>query len=78
MRTTINLDERLLEEVVCMSGEKDKGRAVNKAMEEYVRRAKIGRMIELAGHVKFSGDWDKRHALELKLEKQDRQPRGRK
>jgi Arc/MetJ family transcription regulator len=49
MRTTLNLNEKLLEEVVCISGEKDKGRAVNKAMEEYVRRQKIERLLAARG-----------------------------
>ncbi|MEE9284235.1 MAG: type II toxin-antitoxin system VapB family antitoxin [Dehalococcoidia bacterium] len=41
MRTTLDLDRRLLDEVTEMTGEKSKSRAVNKALEEFVRRKKI-------------------------------------
>jgi Arc/MetJ family transcription regulator len=49
MRTTINIDEGLLEEVVCETGEKDKGRAVNAAMTEFIRRRRIDRLLASRG-----------------------------
>jgi Arc/MetJ family transcription regulator len=49
MRTTLNVDERLLEEVVCETGEKDKGRAVNAAMTEFIRRRKVDRLLASRG-----------------------------
>ena len=40
MRTTIDVDPKLLEDVVKATGQKSKSKAVNKAMEEFVRRQK--------------------------------------
>ena len=52
-RANLVLDERLLEEAVRVSGERTYSRAVEKALEAFVRRARAGRILELAG----SGAW---------------------
>lgn len=71
MRTTINLDPQLVNEVMKTTGERDRGRAVNRALEEYVRRAKIEKLIALAGHIEFEDHSDEWRAAELeKMKKQ--------
>jgi len=51
MRTTIVLNEDLLNEVKTLSGAKSKKAAVEKALEEFVRRRKARRLIDLEGKV---------------------------
>ena len=53
-RTNLVLDERLLAEAVRLSGERTYSRVVGKALADYVRRIKAGRILELAG----SGLWE--------------------
>jgi metal-responsive CopG/Arc/MetJ family transcriptional regulator len=53
-RTNLVLDEHLLEELTRVSGERTYSRAVTKAMEDYLRRHRAGRILELAG----SGLWE--------------------
>ena len=53
-RTNLVLDEHLLEEAVRVSGERTYSATVNRALADLVRRAKAGRILELAG----SGLWD--------------------
>jgi Arc/MetJ family transcription regulator len=48
------LDEALLKEALRLSGERTFSRAVERALEDFVRRAKAGRILELAG----SGLWE--------------------
>ena len=48
------LDERLLEEATRISGERTYSRTVERALEEFVRRAKARRILDLAG----SGLWE--------------------
>ena len=48
------LDERILEETLRLSGERTYSKAVTRAMTEFVRRARAGRILQLAG----SGLWD--------------------
>ncbi len=55
-RTNLVLDERLLEEATRLSGEKTYSRAVARAMEDFVRRARARRILELAGSGLWEGD----------------------
>jgi len=53
-RTNLVLDEKLLEEVVRLSGERTYSAAVTRALQEYVRGVDARRILELAG----SGLWE--------------------
>jgi len=55
-RTSLVLDERLLEELTRVSGEKTYSRAVTRAMEDYLRRHRARRILELAGSGLWEGD----------------------
>ena len=55
-RTNLVLDEQLLEEVTRVSGERTYSRAVTRAIEDYLRRSKAGRILELAGSGLWEGD----------------------
>ena len=52
-RTNLVLDEQLLQEAVRVSGERTYSAAVERALEEFVRRAKARNILTLAG----SGLW---------------------
>jgi len=70
MRTTVNLDPDLVAEVVEETGERDRGRAINKAMAEYVQRKKIETLLAMRGKLKLDIDWEKWEEEELELEKE--------
>jgi Arc/MetJ family transcription regulator len=53
-RTNLVLDARLLDEALKVSGERTYSRAVHRALDDFVRRARAGRILELAG----SGLWE--------------------
>lgn len=53
-RTNLVLDEQLLEEATRLSGERTYSRAVERALEEFVRRAKARQILDFAG----SGLWE--------------------
>ena len=55
-RTNLVLREDLLEEATRLSGEKTYSRAVEKALEEFVRRAKARKILELRGSGLWEGD----------------------
>jgi Arc/MetJ family transcription regulator len=55
-RTNLVLREDLLREAVAVSGEKTYSRAVEMALEDFVRRAKARRILELRGSGAWSGD----------------------
>jgi Arc/MetJ family transcription regulator len=55
-RTNLVLDETLLEEATRWSGEKTYSAAVTRALEDFVRRAKSRRILELRGTGSWEGD----------------------
>jgi Arc/MetJ family transcription regulator len=57
MRTTLNLDEATLGFVMKETGASTKTAAVRQALQDYVRRRKIEKLIALKGKVKFGSDW---------------------
>ena len=55
-RTNLVLDERVLDEAVRLSGEKTYSATVQRALHEFVRHAKAGRILSLAGSGLWEGD----------------------
>ncbi|MEP6915123.1 MAG: type II toxin-antitoxin system VapB family antitoxin [Acidobacteriota bacterium] len=55
-RTNLVLNEDLLEETRRLSRERTYSAAVERAMEEFVRRARASRILELAGTGTWTGD----------------------
>jgi Arc/MetJ family transcription regulator len=55
-RTNLVLDEALLGEATRLSGERTYSRTVERALEEFVRRAKARKILELAGSGLWEGD----------------------
>jgi Arc/MetJ family transcription regulator len=53
-RTNLVLDEQLLEQATRLSGEKTYSRAVERALEEFVRRVQARQILDLVG----SGLWE--------------------
>jgi Arc/MetJ family transcription regulator len=53
-RTNLVLDEALLDEATRVSGEKTYSAAVQRALRDFVRRAKARQLLELRG----SGSWE--------------------
>lgn len=55
-RTNVVLNEQLLEEATRLSGERTYSRTIERALEDFVRRIKAGRILELAGSGLWIGD----------------------
>lgn len=54
VRTTMAIDERLLEEARELSGAKTKKEAVEIALHEFITRRKVRKLIDLEGKVDLS------------------------
>jgi Arc/MetJ family transcription regulator len=55
-RTNLVLDEQLLEEATRLSGERTYSRTVERALAEFVKRAKARQIFQLAGSGLWEGD----------------------
>ena len=63
MRMTLDVDEHLLSEVVSLTGEKTKGKAVSKALAAYVRDRRIQELRGMLGTTDLIDNWyELRHA----------------
>ena len=49
MRTTLDIDGKLLDSEVAATGEKTKSKAVNTALQEYIRRKHVQELIDSWG-----------------------------
>ena len=72
MRTTIDVDEKLLETMLKMTGEKSKSKAVNRAMKDYIRRRSIDELRAMAGKIDMIDNWQELEELELEEQKKAR------
>ena len=66
MRTTLDIDGKLLESVVDATGEKTKSRAVNAALKEYIRRKQVQELIDSWGTIVVDDYSDDALKLDLK------------
>jgi predicted CopG family antitoxin len=58
MATNLQLDEKLVEEVLLRSGKRTKREAVSDALAEYVQRRKQLEILDFFGTMEFEPDWD--------------------
>ena len=57
MRTTLEIDEKLLDEVLILTEEKSKGKAVSKALRDYIRRKRIEELRAMFGTIDLVDNW---------------------
>ena len=75
MRTTIDINPDLLEKALAITGEKSKGRAVDRALEELIRRDAIEKLLAARGtfHIEDkTAEWEEE---EMRLEAECRNNR---
>ena len=58
MATNLAIDDRLLEEALKVGGHRTKKATVTEALEEYIRRRRQARIVELFGTIDFAEDFD--------------------
>ena len=66
MRATLNLPDELINEVMKITGEKTKTKALIKVLEEYIRQMKIKKLIELSGKIEIVDVTEELENIELK------------
>jgi Arc/MetJ family transcription regulator len=66
MRTTVDIDEKLLAEAERITGETSPSKAVNAALRELVRRQKLRELRDLIGKGGLVDNWRELEELELK------------
>jgi Arc/MetJ family transcription regulator len=65
MRTTLNIKNEFIEEVIKITGDKNKSKAINKALEQFVRESRIKKLLSLKGKLHLEENWQKLRDMEL-------------
>jgi Arc/MetJ family transcription regulator len=65
MRTTINIKEKTVQEVMHITGAKNKSQAINEALEAYVREKRVKKLLELKGKLNLDENWKVLREMEL-------------
>ena len=65
MRTTINIKEKIVQEVMHITGAKNKSQAINEALEAYVREKRMKKLLELKGKLNLDENWKALREMEL-------------
>jgi metal-responsive CopG/Arc/MetJ family transcriptional regulator len=78
MRTTMSLDERLVNELMEVTGAKSRTEAIHRAIAELIRRKKLEELKALSGKIRIADNWRALEAAELKEQAaRERHARGR-
>jgi hypothetical protein len=66
MRTTLDLDAKLIEQLMKATSAKTKTDAIHQAAAELIRRRKLERLKSLSGQIHLDLDWKKLEQVELR------------
>lgn len=65
MRATLNLPDHLIKDLLRVTGEKKKNKAISLAIAEYIRRRRKEKLLSLSGKIHFDLDWKEMEEIEL-------------
>ena len=65
MRTTLNIKDKVLEQVIEITGAKNKSQAVNQALEAFLLEKQVQRLLNLRGKLNLEENWAELRELEL-------------
>lgn len=57
MRTTINIDDQLLDQIMALTSARSKTEAVRRALTDYIRFKHKDQLLAMRGTIEFSDDW---------------------
>lgn len=65
MRTTLDLDEKLIRQLMNVTAAKTQTDAIHQAAAELIRRKKLDQLKSLSGTIHLDLDWKRMEAVEL-------------
>ena len=66
MRTTINIQDDLMEALLAQTKAKTKTKAIELSIKEYIEKKSIENIVALSGKINIDSDWQKMEENELK------------
>ena len=65
MRATLSIPDQLIEDLVRETGAKTKTRAITKAIEDYLKKRRLEKLLSLQGKLDLEDNWKEMEAREL-------------
>jgi len=65
MRTTLNVDEKTLREVMALTGAKNRSQAINLVLQEFVKKKRLQKLLDLRGTLHLENNWRDLREMEL-------------
>ena len=65
MRTTISIKDDLMQELLARTKAKNKSKAIETAIKQYVEKKAVEDLIALSGKIDIDPDWQKAEEMEL-------------
>lgn len=65
MRTTLNIDDNIMEKVVSYTGQKNRSEAVRQALSSFIKEQNKKQILELRGQVNIEDDWRRLRELDI-------------
>jgi len=65
MRTTINIKDEVIKQVIEYTGAENMSQAVNEVLEAFVREKRRQKLFELKGKLKLEDNWQKLREMEI-------------
>lgn len=66
MRATLEIPDALIDDLLKVTGEKTKTRAICLAIKDYIRQKRKEKLLALSGKIHFDLDWKEMEDIELK------------
>ena len=64
MRTTLNIDDDMMNKVMSYTGQKNRSKAVRLALSSFIEAQKKKKLLALRGQVEIEDDWEKLRDLD--------------
>jgi len=74
MRTTVDLDEKMVQEAMRITGSRSKAEAINRILAEFLRHRRREELKVLPGKIRLEDNWQELETKELKA--QEKRERG--
>ena len=73
MRTTVNIDDTLFQDVLNLTNAKSKTEALRTALTEYLRMKRKEKILAMRGRLDINSDWEKLRQEEIREYEEYRQ-----
>ncbi|PIP47842.1 MAG: hypothetical protein COX16_02815 [Deltaproteobacteria bacterium CG23_combo_of_CG06-09_8_20_14_all_51_20] len=65
MRTTLNVDDKTLQEIMALTGAKNRSQAINRVLQDFVKRERLQKLLDLRGMLHLENNWNDLREMEL-------------